>query len=227
VETAAGGEDGLRMAAELHPDLITLDVLMPGMDGWAVLAELKADSELANIPVIMLSMLDDHRMGYALGASDFVTKPIQADRLATVLDKYRTNGGATKVLIIEDDAATRQLVRRVLGRGGWQVDEAENGRIALQRVESTPPDLILLDLMMPEMDGFEFVSQLRNRDGWNRIPIVVMTAKDITEEDRERLSGSVVRILEKGAYSRDGLVSEIRNLVSSQTRQRPAATPST
>jgi len=222
VESAAGGEDGLRLARVLRPDLITLDVLMPGLDGWAVLTALKADSELADIPVIMLTMLDDKSVGYALGASDYVTKPIDRDRLATLVRKYRRDVGTGAVLVVEDELGMRNLLRRVLEKDGWAIDEAENGRVALERVAVMRPDLVLLDLMMPEMDGFEFIAELRKRRDGRSIPIVVITAKDLTMDDHRRLNGCIQRILQKAAYNRDELLGDIRGLVAANLR-RPVA----
>ncbi len=210
VVAAAGGEEGLRLAKEVRPDVITLDVLMPGMDGWAVLRALKNDPDVASIPVIMVTMVDDQDMGHALGAADFLPKPIDRDRLSELLRRYRCHPGP--VLVVEDDPATREMVRRTLEQDGWEVGEAENGRIALERVEAGPPALILLDLMMPEMDGFEFVSELRKNAAWRTIPVVVLTAKDITTQDRLRLDGNVKKIFQKAALTREELAREIRIL---------------
>ncbi len=207
---APNGEEGLRLARELKPDVITLDVLMPGMDGWAVLKSLKSDDAVAHIPVIMITMVDDQEMGHALGAADFLPKPIDRDRLAALLRRYKHEGA--QLLVVEDDAATRELVRRTLEADGWSVAEAENGRVALQRVAERMPSLILLDLMMPEMDGFEFVAELRKKPEWTGIPVVVVTAKDVTDEDRARLDGQVKRIVQKGGLSREDLAREIRRL---------------
>ena len=214
VVCAAGGEEGLRLARELHPTAITLDVMMPGMDGWAVLTALKADAELADIPVLMLTIVDDKNLGYALGAADYLTKPVDRDRLVAILKKYRGKDPSHLVLVVEDDAAAREILQRTLEKEGWAVTAAENGRVALQRVAEQRPALILLDLMMPEMDGFQVVEALREREGWRSIPIVVVTAKDLTAEDHLRLNGYVEKILQKGAYSREALLAEIRDLVT-------------
>jgi signal transduction histidine kinase/CheY-like chemotaxis protein len=213
VVSAAGGEEGLRLASELHPTAITLDVMMPGMDGWAVLTALKADAELADIPVIMLTIVDDKNLGYALGAADYLTKPVDRDRLIAILQKYRGEDPSRLVLVVEDDVVAREILQRTLEKEGWAVTTAENGRIALQRVAEQQPALILLDLMMPEVDGFQVVEALREREAWRSIPIVVVTAKDLTAEDHLRLSGYVEKILQKGAYSREALLAEIRDLV--------------
>jgi signal transduction histidine kinase/CheY-like chemotaxis protein len=215
---AASGEAGLRLAKELRPAAITLDVMMPGMDGWAVLTTLKADPDVADIPVIMLTIVDDKNIGYALGAADYLTKPIDWGRLAVLLQKYRCAHPPCTVLVIEDDADTRDMLRRLLDKEGWVVTEATNGRVALERVAERQPELILLDLMMPEMDGFAFIEALRQQDAWRSIPVVVVTAKDLMPDDRRRLNGYVERILQKGAYSREELLREIHNLVADYIR---------
>lgn len=227
VETASGGQEGLLLAKELRPDVITLDVMMPTMDGWSVLGALKADPDLVDIPVIMLTIVDNRNLGFSLGASDYLTKPIDYKRLTAVLDKHQpkpvTDVPVGHVLIAEDDAPTREMFRRILAKEGWTVSEAENGRVAMERVAEMKPDLILLDLMMPEMDGFQFVAKLRSHPNCRQIPIVVITAMDLTPSDRLRLNGYVEQILEKGAYSRDDLLQEVRDLVFTCIRQRATA----
>ncbi|MBI1848344.1 MAG: GAF domain-containing protein [Candidatus Rokubacteria bacterium] len=212
VAVAASGEEGLRLARELRPAVITLDVLMPGMDGWMVLSALKADPAVAEIPVIMLTMIDDRNLGYALGAADYLTKPLDRERVIGVLRRYRPDR-ERPVLVVDDEPEARDLLRRLLEREGYAVVEAENGRVALDRLRETVPAVILLDLMMPEMDGFEVVSELRRHPEWRAIPIVVVTAKDLSPEDRRRLNGSVEKVLQKGATSREEILAEVRALV--------------
>ena len=210
---AGDGAEGLRLARELRPDLITLDILMPGMDGWAVLAGLKADPALATIPVILQTILEDRNMGFALGASEYLTKPIDRKRLAALVKRYVPSPAAGPVLVVEDDAPTRALLGRALSKAGWAVEDAENGRVALQRIEASRPALVLLDLMMPEMDGFEFLDLLR-RDATRRdIPVVVITAKTLTDGDRRRLNGGVERVVQKHALDADALLAEVRAVV--------------
>jgi CheY-like chemotaxis protein len=213
VVEAADGPEGIRLARELRPDCITLDVMMPGMDGWAALSELKADPDLAEIPVVMLSILDERNLGFSLGASDYLTKPVDRDRLRDVLQRFAGTSDGNRVLIVEDDPGTRESLRRVIEREGWSSTEAENGRAALEKIEISPPALILLDLMMPEMDGFEFLDKLRDRPDATEIPVVVLTAMELTEQDRARLNGNVARVLSKGGGSAAELSHELRRLV--------------
>jgi two-component system, NtrC family, sensor kinase len=217
---AADGKEGLQLAKTLRPDAITLDVLMPGMDGWTVLAALKADRALADIPVIMITIADEKQVGYALGVADYLTKPIDWKRLTAILKKYRGVQSVCRVLLVEDDARARTMLRKRLEKQGWPVIEAENGRVALERMAEGAPDLILLDLMMPEMDGFQFVEQLRLKETWRSIPIIVITAKDLTEQDRQRLHGYVEGILQKGAYKPEELLREVCGQVRERVEPR-------
>jgi CheY-like chemotaxis protein len=217
VVTASSGEEGLRLAADVRPDVITLDAIMPGMDGWMLLSRLKADRDLQAIPVIMLTILDNRNLGFSLGASDFLTKPIQRDLLVATVHRLCLKPTAP-VLVVDDDKLTRDLVRRSLESEGLQVVEANNGRVALEQMGSEKPGLILLDLLMPEMDGFEFLAELRRREGWRSIPVVVVTAKNIDAADRRRLNGYVETILEKGAFTREELLQELRDLVRARLR---------
>jgi hypothetical protein len=219
---ASNGQEGLLMARRLRPIVITLDVLMPGMDGWAVLSGLKADPELASIPVVMLTIVDDHHLGYALGAADYLTKPIDSARLAAVIRRHAPESSRQQVLIVEDDSDTRELLRRRVEAIGCAVREAENGRVALQRLEEQVPALILLDLMMPEMDGFQFVIEMRKVQAWREIPIIVVTAKDIDEEDRLRLNGQVAGVLQKAGTSCSELLPELVRIVRAQVQARQA-----
>jgi signal transduction histidine kinase/CheY-like chemotaxis protein len=213
VVTARDGREGLELARQLRPALITLDVLMPEFDGWSVLQALKGDPELAQIPVLMLTILDEKHKGYALGASDYMTKPFDRDRLRAVLAKYGRPGGK-RILIVDDDAEHRRRLSRVLEGEGWQVTEAENGLVGLERLAEARPDLILLDLMMPEMDGFEFLSELRKDGTIRNVPVVVITAAELTDQDRERLNGGVERILQRSEFQPDDLLAEVRTLVA-------------
>ena len=214
VVTAKDGEEGLKLARKLNPAVITLDVLMPGADGWQVLRELKADSALAQIPVVMCTILDDKNKGYALGAADYMNKPVSRDNLRDVLSRYLSSGAGARVLVVEDDETTRTMLRRLLVGEGCLVSEAANGRLALDQLPESRPVLILLDLMMPEMDGFEFLTEIRGMEAYADIPVIVITAADLSEQDRARLNGGVEQILNKSAFDRDDLLEEVRREVS-------------
>ncbi|QGJ70982.1 Hypothetical protein PBC10988_26850 [Planctomycetales bacterium 10988] len=210
---ASSGEEGLRLAKHHHPQVITLDAVMPGIDGWGVLAALKADEETSDIPIIMVTMVDDKTRGFALGAVDFVGKPIDWKRLEDLLKRHAETRSLSPeestVLVVEDDANSREVITRRLSKAGWQVVQAANGRQGLAALEQVKPSLVLLDLIMPELDGFEFVERLRTQPELAAVPIVVVTSMDLTKEERERLNGSVEQILQKGAYHRDDLLQEI------------------
>ena len=220
VVTADNGQEALQLARQIRPRAITLDVMMPGMDGWAVLTALKKDPDVSDIPVLMCTMLDDRNLGFALGASEFLAKPIDRNRLTTILRKYGKGSGSVpgRALLVEDDAATREMMVRILRNEGWAVAEAENGLVALARVAEQRPDLILLDLMMPQMDGFAFVEEFRQVEAYRSIPIIVLTAKELTADDHRRLNGHVKSIVQKGARSREELVREMRELLKGSHR---------
>lgn len=226
VEIAENGKRGLELARQVMPDVITLDVMMGGMDGWQVLQELKSTPELADIPVVMLTMVDDKNRGYALGASDYMTKPVDRGKLTALVQKYRRNKGDTgklppgDILVVEDDENIRDMLERTLTKLAWTVRVAENGQVAIERIAQSVPTLILLDLMMPEMDGFQFIAEINRVPEWREIPIVVVTAKDLTTEEYQRLNGRVQKVLAKQSHTRDELMREVRKLVISRINER-------
>jgi CheY-like chemotaxis protein/two-component sensor histidine kinase len=213
VVTCSSGEAGLALARSVNPDVITLDVMMPQMNGWQVLAALKADSTLAEIPVVLLSVVENKEIGMALGATDCLTKPIDWNRLDTLLERLTEADTPAPILVVEDDSASSELVRRLLERDGWTVDVAANGEDALRQVRLRRPALVVLDLMMPVMDGFTFSDQLRAEPGCEDIPVVVLTSKSLTPDDHKRLNGHVADILTKGAYQRGDLLQLVRKLM--------------
>jgi CheY-like chemotaxis protein len=207
VRTAASGMEGLELAKKLRPVAITLDAIMPGLDGWAVLAALKADHETADVPVIMVTMVDNRRRGQIMGADEYIVKPIEWPRLLEVLERLVTAGDKRSLLVVDDDEPTREMLRRNLQQHGWSVLEAEHGAAALDILAVKSPAAILLDLMMPVMDGFEFLN--RQAADARGIPIIVVTAKDPTPEEFERLNGRAARVLLKGHYTQEELLQEI------------------
>jgi CheY-like chemotaxis protein len=217
VVTAGGGQEGLRLARELRPAAVTLDIMMPDVDGWTVLAAIKGDPELAGIPVVLMSIVDQKNRGYALGAADYLVKPVDRAKLVETLTNI-CGSAAGKVLLVDDDKVVRRSVRQALEPIGWQVTEAENGEVAVEAITATRPDVIILDLMMPKMDGFEFLDELRRRSDWHGIPVVVITAKDLTDEDRNRLNGGVERIIQKS--DRDEMLRQLSREISKCVKRR-------
>ena len=216
VEGARTGDEGLRLAKLLRPQAITLDVMMPGMDGWTVLAHLKNDSTTADIPVVMLTIVDNRNLGFAMGAAEYLTKPIDRDRLAAVLVRYSKETADRVALVVEDEDDSRDVLRRMLESEHWQVREAANGREALAKLEQELPSIVLLDLMMPEMDGFELLDQIHANEKWKNLPVLVVTAKELTPEDRARLNGHVDRVLQKGSYQKKELIEQVARMVTAR-----------
>jgi CheY-like chemotaxis protein len=208
VITAIDGQECLRMAREYKPAAITLDVMMPGMDGWSVLKEIKSDESLRDIPVIMVSMIHDQEMGYTLGASEYLTKPVDRRRLLDLARRYTSDDN--HVLIVEDDPATRDVLRRTFEAERWRVSEAENGKIGLEKLAEDRPAIILLDLMMPVMDGFQFMERLPGVMGDDPIPVFVLTAKILTEAERSFLESRSESIASKNNGYVDGLLGQVR-----------------
>ncbi|MBT9315861.1 hybrid sensor histidine kinase/response regulator [Leptothoe spongobia] len=225
VVCAASGEQGLALASELLPDAITLDVMMPQMDGWSVLRQLKETPVVAEIPVILLSIVDDRPMGHSLGAADYLTKPIDRSRLLSVLETHLSGRMSPTILVVEDDVNAREIMGRFLQRQDWTVELASNGREALQYLDENLPDLIVLDLMMPEMDGFEFIQVLRQNSDWQDIPVIVLTAKALTASDQQQLEG-VARVYQKADLNRQELINELQTMVSAKAGSMPSTTDS-
>ena len=221
VVTASSGAEGLRLAKEIHPAAITLDVLMPQIDGWKVLRMLKAEPETKDIPVIVLTMLGDKSMGLSLGALDFMSKPVDRHQLISVLKQCCPDTSARPILVVDDDPTIRDMFSRLLDKEGWRTVEAENGEVALQQVARETPGMVFLDLMMPVMDGFSFVKKLRANAAWRDIPVIVITSKDVTQEEKRLLEESVVTILQKGAYRREDLLEQVRAAITHSIAEDP------
>ena len=213
---AAGGREGLKLAKEAGPDVITLDIIMPDLDGWSVLKALKSDPELCDIPVVLVTIMRDRDLGFALGAADYISKPLEREALMRVVGRYVRGDGRAQVLVVDDDPKTRDMLRRTLQKAGWTVAEAANGCEAIEALERAKPALVLLDLMMPGMDGFEVLERLRGDATWREVPVIIITAKDLTADDVDRLNGRVAKVLQKGAYQRRDLVRDIHAMIARQ-----------
>jgi CheY-like chemotaxis protein len=214
---AASGEEALNLARTLRPDAITLDIMMPKPDGWDVLATLKADPDLCEIPVVIVTVAPERGIGLSLGAVEVLTKPVDRARLTALINRLVHRDGP--VLVVEDDADTRDMMRHTIEKMGLPVAETANGRQALSWLGgNAPPAIILLDLMMPEMDGFAFLDALADRGDWREIPVIVVTAKQLSAFERERLSRQVRKVMEKATATR----VDIAAAISAAVRRRPA-----
>jgi signal transduction histidine kinase/DNA-binding response OmpR family regulator len=208
VITASSGAEGIEMAARHLPGVITLDIVMPDVDGWSVLAALKANAKTTDIPVVLVTVLDDRQKGYSFGATDYISKPIEGDQLARVVRRY-CRAEAPSVLVIDDNVKDREIVRRVLKNDGCVIVEAADGAEGLEKFESGEFDLIILDLMMPVMDGFSFVDEVRKRRRTDMPPIIVLTAMEMTSSNRDRLNGIVADVIQKGEFDRGRFLQEV------------------
>jgi CheY-like chemotaxis protein len=202
-------------AKEFRPDIIILDTIVPEVEGWNLLAQFKADAELSAIPIILLTMVDDLKTaGHALGASDYLIKPVDGTKLLPILDKLCAERKETSILVVEDDPPTRLMVCRLIEREGWVAVPAENGRRALELLKTFTPSVVLLDLLMPEVDGFSVLREMRAKAEWRDIPVVVLTSLDLTGEVRKLLQQQAERVLQKGRYTKEELLKEVRNAVA-------------
>src|SRR5262245_27565916 len=216
---ARGGQEGLRLVRELRPAAVTLDIMMPDLDGWTVLAAIKGDPELSSTPVVLMSIVDQKNRGYALGAADYLVKPVDRSKLIETLTAL-CGATAGRALLVDDDDVVRHGVRQALEPIGWRVSEAENGMQALEAITAARPDVIILDLMLPKMDGFELLDELRRRAEWKDIPVVIITAKDLTDTDRDRLNGGVERIIQKS--DRDEMLRQLSREVGRCIKRQAA-----
>jgi signal transduction histidine kinase/DNA-binding response OmpR family regulator len=224
VVMAADGEEGLLLVQALHPDVVILDVLLPGVDGWSVLSTIKGSPESADIPVIMLTIVDDRDKGFVLGAHDYLTKPIDNARLTALVrglcDNRQANADVspTRILVAEDDAQERKQLCVAIEQAGWQAIEAASGAEVVASVRACAPDLILLDLMLADHDGVQIVEQLRTSEPGHAPPIIGLTSKTLSLGARKRISESVQQILQQGKYSSSDLLQYIRQVLLNHKR---------
>jgi len=211
---ARNGMEALDLMRANPPDIVTLDVMMPKVDGWSVLGIIKSDPELEHIPVIMLTIVDDRNLGFSLGASEYMTKPVDRSRLIGLLRRFAPGDKNSLVLVVDDSADVRSLVKTTIENVGMRVAEAADGQAALDWLAANGrPSLVLLDLMMPTMDGFEFLRRVRDIPDVSGLPIVVLTAKDLTEDERNFLAENTLLILSKSAQPIGTLGSALAAIV--------------
>ncbi|HEX6289157.1 MAG TPA: response regulator [Herpetosiphonaceae bacterium] len=214
IESAQNGEEAITKARQLHPFAMTLDVMLPGRDGWEVIQELKSDPQTSDIQIIMLSMLDNRQLGYSLGATDYLVKPVSRNDLLRRLGQLRDGQALRNVVVVDDDPIESRVLATALRDEGLNVTTFTGGPPALEWLAENTPDLITLDLMMPGMDGFEVLDAIRRQEHLKHVPVLVITAKDIFPEDRERLNGRIAAIIQKGPRQREELLLEVRETLN-------------
>ena len=217
-EIARTGSEAIAKARELHPAAITLDIILPEVDGWEVMTQLKSDAATSAIPVVVVSIVDNAELGLALGAIDYFVKPVEAKELIARLNllkiKNPNRDGEVRVLIVDDEAANRHWLIKALEPAGFTVLPASGGREAIDMAKSLQPDLVLLDLMMPEVTGFDVVEALRADPSTREMPIMVLTAANLTDADKRQLSGRVSEILSRQSVGSADVVGLLRRIVA-------------
>jgi CheY-like chemotaxis protein len=210
------------MAKRLDPYAITLDVMMPQKDGWDVIRELKEDPETSDIPVIICSIISEKERGMSLGATDYLVKPIMEEDLVTALDRLDSVPGSHQVLVVDDHAGDRHLLRRMIeSQGGYNVIEATTGEEAISVVEQLRPHVVILDLMMPDVDGFAVLECIKANEATRSIPVIVVTAKELTEKERRRLNHRVETLVHKGVLNQEELLEDLAAALRKLDRRRP------
>ncbi len=208
------GEGAVEKAKEIKPTAITLDIMMPKKDGWQVLCELKKDPETQDIPVIILSIVDNKRLGFSLGAAEYIVKPVEKQVLLRKLRNLEKTTTIKKVLVVDDEQDTVELIGSVLKETGYQIEVAYNSKDAIKTIKDFVPDLIVLNLTMPEVSGFDVIEYLKTEEGVKDIPLIVITRKDLTEKDIDELNGRIQGILNKGVLAKEDLLKEIKDTIS-------------
>ncbi len=215
---ARTGNEALARARELQPGAITLDIILPEVDGWEVITRLKSDEQTRSIPIVVVSVVDNPDLGLALGAIDYFVKPVDANGLVERLNRFdfqRPPGkGAVRVLVVDDEPANRTLLAEALEPAGFTVVPAAGGREAIELAKTMQPDLVLLDLLMPEVTGFDVVEALRANESTRETPIMVLTAMNLSEADKRLLSGRVSQILSRGSVATSDIVGLLKRVVA-------------
>jgi CheY-like chemotaxis protein len=210
---ARHGDEAIRLAKDSRPAAVTLDLVLPGMDGWEVLKQLKSDVATRQLPVVIISMVDNRDLGMALGADDYFVKPVDRARLLDRLREITARRGK-RLLVIDDDAAVHTILDEDLSALGYAIDNAFCGEDGIRFAEERSPDVIILDLMMPGMSGFEVAGSLKQNPRTANIPILVLTSKEISTDERALLHAKVSSFVQKGTTAKDQLVREIRRVTA-------------
>jgi len=212
VIAALNADEGIALVKKHKPVAVTVDILMPGKDGWQTIAALKADIETRDVPVIVVSAIENKELGFSMGIHDYIVKPFDHDALMGSLTRLNAHG-MRDILVVEDEPSAADLLCQMLEVDGFTPRLAYNGRKALVCIEEKKPDAIFLDLMMPEMDGFEVIEQLQLREDWKRIPVIVVTAKDLTLEESDYLNARVNQVIQKGSLDSDVLENTLQDIL--------------
>ncbi len=210
---AKDGDDGIAKAVEFQPDIIVLDIMMPKKDGWIVLQELKQNAVTRQIPVMIISIVDNKKLGFSLGASDYIVKPVVKDMLLKRISKLCAEKELKRILIVDDDLTQAELVEEILQSDDYLSEVATSGEMAIQLVRRKSYDLIILDLLMPQVDGFVVLDNLRNDPIANKTPVLILTGKLLTKDDQEKLSGKNYHLFMKSMFSREKLLEEIHAIL--------------
>ncbi|MCP4360000.1 MAG: response regulator, partial [Chloroflexi bacterium] len=220
---ALGGEEGVQKAKVLRPFAIILDIMMPHKDGWQVLHDLKTDPITRDIPVVMLTIIDKKDLGYRLGASDYLVKPLDGDSVLAALNRlpHLTTKTPTRLLVVDDDPQVADMVTQMLEETAYEVETAIDGQIALETINQNPPDIVLLDLMMPRLDGFDVLQALQQHPQHRHIPIIVLTAKTLTRSEKQYLTNTVTQIIYKQGSKEALLIDELQQALRQYTSDRP------
>ncbi len=223
VIVAVDGEEAIKKSKEFRPFLITLDIMLPRKDGWDVLSELKNSQDTADIPVVIVSIIDNKDLGFSLGAAEYLIKPIDRTKLIDTVNACipagKGAGRHLKILVIDDEEKAIKYMGAVLENAGFEVVKAYSGRAGINLALNSNPDLIILDLMMPDVSGFDVVEKLRTHPSAKGIPIIICSAKDITPEEKKVLNGNILAIVQKGAHTKEDLLSAIKKIEQLRARK--------
>lgn len=217
MEVASNGTEAIEKALKLRPFAITLDVMLPVKDGWQVLQELKSHPETSDIPVIIVSIVDDYQLGFSLGTAGHLVKPIDKNQLIELLDRLSLK--TDEIMVVDDQEEHLKLMSMILSEAGYTAITASSGEEALEKAESERPGLLILDLIMPGMSGCELLKKLKESPILRPIPVVICTAKELSLEEREKLTGNARSIVKKDENIRDKLLEAVKEIESWQTRK--------
>ena len=216
VVPAYTGKEALKILDEIDPIAITLDIMMPGMHGWELLKKIKSREKARDIPAIIISMVDEKRIGFEMGAFDYLIKPFDRKQIIKSLEriKGKISHKNPRILVVDDDQKAVELIAAMIEAEGFEIIKAYSGEEGIEKAFNNSPDMIILDLMMPRTNGFDVITRLKENVKTRDIPIVISTAKSLTEEDLKQLEDNTHSILQKGAYDGHKFIEDIKKLTN-------------